>query len=309
MKVDVQKLIEVMDLSESSLADISVHSMFTDDDEEDNSIVNHLYRNLMDNSIKLPSLPSVAERIQRIYRGKATDIDAMVHILISYPDIARKINNVARCASNDKLNATGKIRYSINKLGMRALYCLIMTYAVGKLVKRMPHAHLQRVGSFWHHSLNVAALSRILAKKTRTFSPDEAMLAGLIHGIGVLVIDDQLLEHHQLLLDHLEIDHAIQVMRPEISSLLLRKWDFANELILVAEECGDWSRNPDGPADLCDLVLVANYYGMMQGDVNHSLPKINSIPAMEKLGITPQGSIDAIKEATVVRRNIKKLFS
>jgi hypothetical protein len=76
----------------------------------------------------------------------------------------------------------------------------------------------------------------------------------------------------------------------------------------VAEECGDWSRDHEGPADLCDLVLAANYYGMMQADVDHSLPKATDIPAIEKLGVTPEDSIDAIKEAAVVTRNIKKLF-
>lgn len=308
MKVDVEKLTEIAEKSESGSGDISVHSMFSDFDEEDNSIVNHLYHNLMNNSITLPSLPSVAERIQRVYRGRETDIDAVVHILISYPDVARKIKNVARCAGNDNMSAVEKIRYSLSKLGLRAVYCIIMTYAVGKLVKRMPPEHLQRVDSFWHHSLNVAALSRILAKKTHKFSPDVAMLAGLIHGIGVLAIDDRLLEHRHLMLDHLEINHAIQVMRPEISSLLLRKWHFADEFILVAEECGDWSRDHEGPADLCDLVLAANYYGMMQADVDHSLPKATDIPAIENLGVTPEDSIDAIKEAAVVTRNIKKLF-
>lgn len=309
MKVDVEKLIEISELSASELGDISVHSMFTDYDEEDSSIVNHLYHNLMNNSIKLPSLPSVAERIQRIYQGKATDIDAMVHILISYPDVSRKLKNVARCAGNDKLGASEKIRYSIKKLGMLPVYCLIMTYAIGKLVKRMPADHLRRVGSFWHHSLNVAAISRILAKKTHAFPPDLAMLAGLVHGIGVLAIDDRLLEHNHPKLDHIEIDHAIQVMRPEISSLLLRKWNFADVLIQVAEECGDWSRQHEGAADLCDLVLVANYYGLLQGDTDHSLPIASAVPAMEKLGITPEDSIEAIHESLVVKRNIKKLFS
>jgi len=308
MKVDVGKLMEISELSASELGDISVHSMFTDYDAEDSSIVNHLYHNLMNNSIRLPSLPSVAERIQRIYRGKATDIDAMLHVLVSYPDVSRKLTNVARCANDDKLGASGKIRYSIQRLGMMPVYCLVMTYAIGKLVKRMPEDHLRRVASFWHHSLTVAAISRILAKKSRAFPPDLAMLAGLIHGIGVLVIDDRLLEHNHLMLDHIEVEHAIQVMRPEISSLLLRKWDFADVLIQVAEECGDWARDHEGPADLCDLVLIANYYGMLQGDVNHSLPKVDAVPAMAKLGVTPAGSIDTIRESVVVKRNIKKLF-
>jgi HD-like signal output (HDOD) protein len=308
MKIDTGKLGEFARMSESALDDISVHSLFTDFDDADNSIINHLYRNLMDNSIKLPALPSVAERIQRVYQGRATAIESMAHILVSYPDVSRKLNNVARCARDSDLDASGKIRYSIRQLGILPVYCLIMTYAVGKLVNRMPPDHLRRVKSFWEHSLNVAAIGRILAKWTRACSPDLAMLAGLLHGIGVLVIDDHLLEHHHLMLDHLEIDHAIQVMRPEISSLLLRKWNFGDELIQVAEECGDWSRAGEAEADLCDLVLVANYYALLHSDVNHSLPRVDAVPAIGKLGITPEQSIKAMRESAQVRRNIKKLF-
>ena len=308
MKIDTQQFVDFAQLTETSVTDISVHSLFTDDDT-DNSIVNHLYHNLMDKSILLPELPSVADRIQQVYKGESTDVDAMVHILISYPDIARKIKNVARYAKNYDLGATEKTRRSIEQLGVLVVYCLIMTYSVGKLVKRLPQNHLRLVGSFWDHSLNVAAISRILAKKTKVASPDLAMLAGLIHGVGVLVIDDFLLQHNDLMLDHLEIDHAIQVMRPEISSLLLRKWNFGDDLILVAEECGDWSRDKEGPADLCDLVLVANYFGLMKNDRNNSLPHVGAMPAIEKLAITPEDSISAIKESSIVRKNIEKLFS
>jgi len=308
MKVDTQRFVDFAQLTETSVTDISVHSLFAHDDEDD-SIVNHLYHNLMDKSILLPELPSVADRIQQLYKGEATDIDAMAHILIAYPDVARKIKNVARYAKNYDLGATEKTRRSIEQLGVLAVYCLIMTYAVGKLVKRLPESHLRLVGSFWDHSLNVAAISRVLAKKTRLVSPDLAMLSGLVHGIGVLVIDDFLLQHNNLMLDHLEINHAVQVMRPEISSLLLRKWNFSDDLILVAEECGDWSRNKEGDADLCDLVLVANYLGLMKNDKNHSLPHVDTMPAIAKLAITPEDSISAIKAASVVRRNIKKLFS
>jgi len=124
-----------------------------------------------------------------------------------------------------------------------------------------------------------------------------------------LVIDDELLADHHLMLDHLEINHAIQVMRPEISSLLLRRWNFGDDLILVAEECGDWTRNHKVSADLCDLVLVSNYYGMLKSDKNHSLPRVSSIPAVGKLGITPEEIIIALRESATVKRNIKKLFA
>ena len=308
MKIDTQQFVDFAQLAETSAVDISVHSLFTDGDEDD-SIVNHLYQNLMDKSILLPELPSVADRIQKIYKGESTDVDSMVHILIAYPDVARKIKNVARYAKKHDLSVIEKTRRSIEQLGILAVYCLIMTYSVGKLVKRLPKQHMRLVSSFWDHSMNVAAISRILAKRTRLVSPDLAMLAGLTHGIGILVIDDFLLQHHDLMLDHLEIDHAIQAMRPEISSLLLRKWNFGDDLILVAEECGDWARDKGGPADLCDLVLVANYLGLMKNDSSNSLPHVDAMPAIEKIGITPEDSISAIKESSTVRKNIEKLFS
>ncbi len=309
LKIDRKILTDFTQLSDVGSTDISVHSLFSDTDDEDNSIVNHLYRNLMDNSIKLPELPSVAARVQKIYSGKSTEVDAIVKILISYPDLSRKIKNVARCPRDNNWSVREKIQYSVERLGVRPVYCIVMIYAIGKLVSRMPETHLQRVASFWQHSLNVAAISRVLAKVTKSFPPDLAMLAGLIHGIGVLVIDDRLLEHHHLMLDHLEIDHAIQAMRPEISGLLLRKWGFDDELILVAEECGDWSRDNLLAADLCDLILAANYFAIMQSDRNHTLPTISSIPAIAKLAITPAESIDAIRASVAVQRNIKKLFS
>ncbi len=309
LKIKKQKLIDLAHLSEEAANDISVHSLFSDYDEEDKSIVDHLYRNLMDNSIKLPSLPSVAGRIQQIYNGKYTDVGSMVQVLMQYPDVTRKMFNIARCANNEDLSSTEKIRYSIKHLGISSVYCLIMTYAVGKLVNRLPRHHMQRVSSAWEHCLNVAAISRNLAIINRSFPPDLAMLAGLIHGIGVLVIDDELLESHHLMLDNLEIDRAIQVMRPEITSLLLRKWNFSDDLILVAEQCGDWARDHEASADLCDLVLVSNYYGMLKSDKDHSLPLVSSIPAVGKLGITPEDIINVLRDSTTVKRNIKKIFA
>jgi len=307
LKIEKQKLIDFTQLSDEVSSDISVHSLFNDGNDVGNSVVNNLYRNLMDNSIELPSLPVVAERIQQVYKGDSTAVESMVQILKSYPDIAGKINNIARCIQNNNLTEEDKIRFSIKQLGILAVYCLVMTYSVGWLVNHLPASQMQRINSFWDHSLNVAAISRILAKKTRLFPSDLAMLAGLIHGIGVLLVDDRLFQHHHLMLDHLEIDYAIEVMRPQISSLLLHKWNFGDELILVAEECGEWSRGNGEAADLCDLVLAANYFAMMQSDRNYSLPLVKSIPAMSKLGIIPGEIISAIAKSAKIKRNIIKL--
>jgi hypothetical protein len=47
----------------------------------------------------------------------------------------------------------------------------------------------------------------------------------------------------------------------------------------------------------------------MKNDRNKSLPHVAAMPAIEKLGITPEDIISAIKESSIVRKNIEKLFS
>lgn len=71
-------------------------------------------------------------------------------------------------------------------------------------------------------------------------------LADLVHAIGVLVIDDRLLERRHLMLGHLEVDHA--------------------------------------------------------------LPRGRAIPAIARLGVNPEESIHAIRQAPILIGNIRRLF-
>ena len=309
LKIDKQKHIEFAELSEEDSDDISVHTLYKDDQGQGSSIANSLYQNLMVDTIRLPSLPSVANKIQEIYQAENTDVKLMVKILSSYPEVSRIITKIADNRNRDDLSSDDKISLAIEHLGISSAYNLIMIYSVGKLVKQLPEALFQTVKPFWEHSLDVAAISRILAKKSGTISPDQAMLAGLVHGIGALVIGDHLLQHHDFMMDREEIDLATQTMLPEITGLLLRSWDFSEDIILAAEGCAKWSRQIAGPVDLCDLVLVANYYRLVMGDRSVSLPLPNSIPAIRKIGIRPEEMTSLIKKSKIVRKNIEKLLA
>ena len=46
----------------------------------------------------------------------------------------------------------------------------------------------KRMRQLWKHSTRVAALCFVLAKQTRAFPPDQALLAGLIHDIGEIAV-------------------------------------------------------------------------------------------------------------------------
>lgn len=39
----------------------------------------------------------------------------------------------------------------------------------------------------WQHSIHVAAIARVLARRLGRINPDEAMLAGLVHDVGIFI--------------------------------------------------------------------------------------------------------------------------
>jgi HD-like signal output (HDOD) protein len=308
IKINKQKLADIEQSFEVDIGEISLHSLFDAYDEEEGSVVKELWQKLIDGSIHYPSLPSVAERVQHIYKGEETDKDEMVKILSSYPDVAKLISAFVGNAKNEKLGTTDKLFQVIKKRGIETVYTLVMMYSIGRIFSRQPAPLFKQLISFWKNSIAVAAVSRVLAERTKTISPDRAMLAGMVHGIGELVIWEHLLNLQHHMLDQTEVKHVVRSMRPEISALVLRKWQFSDEVVVAAEECEEWSRNEDGVVDVGDLVLLANYINQMARNMIHSLPPVTSIPAMKKLDLKPDELISTIKKSKVVKSNIKKHF-
>jgi HD-like signal output (HDOD) protein len=160
----------------------------------------------------------------------------------------------------------------------------------------------------WGHSRKVSAISRVLAKSTGLFDPDQAMLAGLVHDLGVIVIVEYLQKFCDQLDDPKIIEQTISNMRAQISALLMQQWNFSPDIVTVAEECEDWFRNPTDQADLCDLVMIAQCHSMMGTDAMQSIPPISTLPAMRKLNMGPRESIELINRSNKEIQEIERLL-
>ena len=308
LKISKQKLVEFAQMPESTSGDISVHSLPTRESEETQSIAFDLYRNIMRNDVEIPSLPSVAKKISQLYRECVTDTARLSLILSSYPEVSNKLINGQASQTQGAQDPSQQMWGIADRLGTNTAYYMIMTHVINKLFLRPPKQLIAGLNPFREHSLSVAAISRTLAKDTESINPDKAMLAGMSHGIGDVLIVDYLLNHSEFGLDDEEKAHAIQSVQAEFSGLLLDRWYFSEEIIHVSEGCEDWFRNPDNTTDLCDLVLVANYHSLISSNRVSMLPPISAIPAMRKLGITQEKSINLIKRSKLERVKIEKLI-
>ncbi len=306
LRIDRDFLTQFAQLSESGDEDISVHML--DEEAGASPLTLHLYEDLLMDKLTLPSLPDVARRIQQAYHQDDSDADQLAHILMTDPAISAKLIKVANSPVYSGLAATGTLQQAIVRLGLDTTYELVMAYAVNELFQAKTPRVEQRMRELWAHSRKVAAISRVLAASSKLFDPEHAMLAGLVHDVGVIVILQYFQDYCDPNTPQQEMDETLQQLRPQIGGTLLRQWNFSEDMIVVAEESEQWFRNPKKEVDLCDLVLLAQYHSLMGTPAMERMPPITTLPAMRKFSMGPQESIELIRQSQKEIREIEALL-
>lgn len=280
---------------------------------EENPAINDLTlkicTDMMKDELSLPSLPEIALKIQRVYQDDLADLNSIVDLLMIDPAISAKLIKIANSVVYQGEVPTETLKAAISRLGLDTTYKQVMAYAVNDLFKSSSNKMKESMEELWAHSRKVAAISHLLAKETKLFNPELAMLAGLVHDLGAIVILGYL--ENADLTDHEDIDTdmVVKILRPVITGMLMKKWNFTKETVTVAEECEDWFRNPENKADLCDIVMIAQYHSYIGTDTIKSLPPITSLPAMKKLGLSPVNSIALMKDSKDKIKTMEALFN
>ncbi len=247
-----------------------------------------IFQDITSGNINLPSLPDVAQRIQQAFSQTHINADAIARIVQSDPSITAKLIMVANSALYVGAAQIDTLKDAIVRIGLEATRKQVIIYVVKELFKSKSVDIKSKMQRLWIHCRRVAAFSRVLAKQTRIVDPETAQLAGLIHDLGEIAILQFVQENPDLYEDDDKLMHAIRNLRPQITSMLLHKWNFTDELVTVGEESEDWFRNPGDEAQLCDLVMIAQYHSFIGTTEMARLPPIVKLPAFPKLGLSTE---------------------
>ncbi len=260
-----------------------------------------LYNDLRLEKLDLPTLPEVAVRIGRAVKDDTRDAGRIAEVIQTDPVITAKLIRVANSAYYGGLKPLDSCESAVVRLGIDTTHNLVLTFALQDLFHSDSVALKKRMRQLWKHSTRVAALCFVLAKQTRAFPPDQALLGGLIHDIGEIAILTYLGKYTTV--DSLaedQIEAVVAALRGQVGGMILRYWDFPPEFATVALEAEDWHRDPGPEPDYCDLVIIAQLHSFVGTPRLASLPPMNELPAFKKLPLgelTPQNSLKILDEA------------
>lgn len=281
--------------------------LVTDNDSQQmrfNEVESNLFTEIMhaiqSGNLKLPSLPDLAIKIKTAVAHRDADVDTLVKIVRCDPALVARLIQVANSPLHQGVMEIVGIRDAIVRLGLKQTRDLVLTLLIRELFKTHS-ADLERyMHELYDHSIEIAAIACCLAKRSGRFDPDNAMLAGLIHDIGVIPLLAYI-ESTGMTVDSPEnLEQVIEKLRPIVGEQLMQHWGFGDEFITLVQEAEHWQRDGGRDMEMVDLVNLAQIYSRLQRHELDRLPPVESIPAVQKLfhGQPDAGMVrESLKEA------------
>lgn len=252
------------------------------------------------NQIMLPELPEVAMRIRDAIREEDFNLQQIAKLIQMDPAITARIIQIANSPLHRAAAPIEDCRSAISRLGLTTTQEIVTCLSMQNVFSEVSKDVQQQVHQVWEHSCSVAAFSYVLARITPGLNEDKAMLAGLIHDIGVLPILYYTSDFPQLLSQPEILRDVTRQMQGVLGKAILKKWKFDTDLIEIPENAENWMRQHEGKFDYSDVVILAQLHSYLGQQAGKALPPLPTVPAFQRHGLYqlgPDASLELIDEA------------
>ena len=210
--------------------------------------------------VVFPTYFDAAFRLRKELQNPDLPIPRIAKIVSLEPLVATKLMHLAGSVlySTDGSPARD-LQSAIKRLGVELVRTTALAIAMNQLMRSKETAvfsEFTRV--LWDHSLKTAAATRLLARKFTHISPDEAMLAGLVHDLGAFYMLYRAAQYPELRVRPDSVKYLILQWHESIGVTLLSSLGMA-EIIVNATVDHDQPRAlPEVVRTLDDIVYVGN---------------------------------------------------
>jgi putative nucleotidyltransferase with HDIG domain len=190
----------------------------------------------------LPTLPIVVQQIQKLISSPNSNMVQIASIIAKDQAIAARVIRLINSAFYGMGGKVTSIQQAIVLLGLNTVKNLVLGVSVVKMFEDSAgNASLFDRQKFWMHTFACALGAKAIAKKINMCEPEDSFLAGLLHDIGILVLDQFFHQEFMgVLHDAAErkIDYVTSeqdrfgMTHAEIGEYMGRKWKIPEVLVL-----------------------------------------------------------------------------
>jgi HD-like signal output (HDOD) protein len=221
--------------------------------------VKSLAAELSQGPVELPSVPEIVVQLQRTLSDENVSNEIVVRVVGAEPTLAGKLLNMANSAA---LNPSGRkiadLRTAVARVGFNIVRSVALSFAVEQIRRSEEFAHLRGpLDGLWKASVQIAALSHVLARRFTSLNGDAALLAGLMHNVGRIYILTRAGKHPALVADPLTYNSVVRDWHGNVAKAVLENWRVAEEIVDAVTSYEDLDRELRGPVTLTDVLSLA----------------------------------------------------
>lgn len=265
----------------------------------------HLKTAVESDQLVLPTLPEVALKIRDAVESENTSAQEIAEVLTQDASLSARLIQVANSPLYRTRNPIEDLQMAVTRLGIRMVRDLVISLAMKQIYQATSDVLDDYFRNAWNSAVEVAAICRMLATTAPGINPEQALLAGLIHNIGSLPILVMAEDDDELFNDADALGELIWELQGKVGVLILKTWNFADDMIAVAENSLDFTYDHVGGPNLVDLVQAAILQG---GHVpeKHAPADWGQVPAFAKLGMDTEINVVEIEENQEIIENTKQ---
>jgi putative nucleotidyltransferase with HDIG domain len=247
----------------------------------------------------LPTIPMVLKRLISIVENPSVSLGEISEFISSDPALTTKVLRMVNSPVYGFPGRISSVSQAVVLLGTNVVKGLLFGVSVFELMQ-------QSMIGLWEHSLGVAILSRLIAKRKGLKEPEEASVAGLLHDIGKVIFILQLPQEYQKAMDQAEArgitmaeaeKDLLDVTHAHVGAWVAQSWRFPANLVDVINYHHRPQLAKSAPAEvaivhLADILVRARGFGFA-GD--RFMPTINQA-AWKSLSLSEEDLKEILQE-------------
>lgn len=276
-----------------------------------NKLLMDCYRHMQSDDLVLPTIPDVSFKIRRAISDERSNIASIARIVQIDPSITARLVQIANSSLFIGRKKIESCPEALTRLGLKAAQDIITAFALKSVFNAKSPVIRKKMAELWAHSSYIASISAVFAHKIPGFDPDRAMLAGLIHDIGIVPILTYADNHPDIIAHPKDLVETVRELRADIGVQIIRRWDFPEDFEDVVINAENWFRKDNSPTNYADIVMISQLHSFIGKVDIKKIPKIDDLPAYKKLAVhlTAGDSINILDAAQDEIEQIRQMLA
>jgi len=223
-------------------------------------------KRITESILGLPTLPTVVAQMIEMVDNPKTSAASLARLISSDQSLTAKILKLANSAYYGFPREISTVNLAIVVLGFNAVKDMGLSVSILEAFSNSAETDLFELTKFWEHSIGCGVAARMLAKKFNYRISGEAFVAGLLHDMGKVVLNQYLrydlikvlkiADERKCPLIEAE-QEVLEVTHPQIGAWLAEKWNLPEHIVEVITFHHD-PVNADRSPELVGIVYLAN---------------------------------------------------